>query len=174
MVFTLGRRDFLAVVIGSGDEAPRLRALADELNIADRVWFTGRISDEEALRYLSTMTICVQPDPLNALNDKSTMNKMMEYMALGKAIVAFDLVETRFSAQSAARYVSPNDEREFAKEVCNLLDDQHARDAMGASGAARFRDQLAWEYSKHELLRAYETLLGARESNGLRRARPTD
>lgn len=160
MVFTLGRRDFLAIVIGSGDALPSLQTLAKDLQIEPHVWFTGRIPDLEVRRYLSTVHVCVHPDPLRPLNDVSTMNKMMEYMALGKATVAFDLVETRFSAQAAALYVRPNDELEFAERVSWLLDHPAECKKMGEIGRNRVANALAWEYSVPELLRAYTDGLG--------------
>ena len=160
MVFTLGRRDFLAVIIGSGDAAPSLHALAKELGIEPNVWFTGRVPDLEALTYLSTVTVCVHPDPSSPLNDVSTMNKMMEYMALGKPTVAFDLLETRFSAREAALYVRGNDELEFARQVSWLLDRPTECERMGAIGRLRVANSLAWEYSVPELLRAYRDGLG--------------
>lgn len=155
MVFTLGRRDFLAIIIGSGDALAGVRALAKELEIEDYVLFTGRLSELESRKYLSAVNVCVQPDPLSPLNDKSTMNKLMEYMALGKPTVAFDLVETRFSAQDAAIYVQPNDELEFAERVSWLLDNPNVCKKMGKFGRDRVANALAWEYSAPELLRAY-------------------
>ncbi len=160
MVFTLGRTDFLAVIIGSGDAAPSLHALARELQIEPYVWFTGRIPDREARAYLSSAQVCVHPDPLSPLNNHSTMNKMMEYMALGKPTVAFDLVETRYSAQDAALYATPNDELEFARLVCRLMDDPLERERMGKAGRERVVGKLAWEYSVPELVRAYGEGLG--------------
>lgn len=162
MVFTLGRRDFLAVLIGSGDAAPSLRALAAELRIEPFVWFTGRIPDIDARTCLSTSCVCVHPDPLNPLNDRSTMNKMMEYMALGKATVSFDLKEARYSAQDAALYARPNDDLHFAQCVCWLLDRPEQGRHMGEVGRQRASGSLAWEHSVPELLRAYEQGLGLR------------
>ena len=155
MVFTLGRRDFLAIIIGSGDALPSVKALAKELEIESYVLFTGRLSELDSRKYLSAVNVCVQPDPLSPLNDKSTMNKLMEYMALGKPTVAFDLVETRFSAQDAAIYVQPNNELEFAKNVSWLLDNPGECGKMGEIGRSRVANELAWEYSAPELLRAY-------------------
>ena len=155
IVVTRGRTDFLAVIVGSGDAAPSLHKLAHELGIAANVWFTGRIPDFEARTILSTVSVCVQPDPLNPLNDKSTMNKVMEYMALGKPLVAFDLVETRFSAGEAALYAAPNDEADFARQVCWLLDNPDEGARLGALGRARVESALAWECSVSELVRAY-------------------
>jgi glycosyltransferase involved in cell wall biosynthesis len=166
MVFSLGRTDFLAVVIGSGDAAPALHALARELDIEKYVWFTGRISDADARRYLSTVAVCVQPDPLNPLNDKSTMNKVMEYMALSKPVAAFDLVETRFSAGEAGLYARPNDELEFANQVCWLLDHPEQAQRMGAWGRERVVNQLSWEHSVPHLLRAYADGLGLPAQQG--------
>jgi glycosyltransferase involved in cell wall biosynthesis len=160
MVFTLGRRDFLAIIIGSGDALSSVQALAKELQVEAHVLFTGRLSELESRKYLSAVNVCVQPDPLSPLNDKSTMNKLMEYMALGKPTVAFDLVETRFSAQDAALYVQPNDELEFAKRVCWLLDNPDECKKMGEIGRDRVANALAWEYSVPILLHAYSEGLG--------------
>jgi glycosyltransferase involved in cell wall biosynthesis len=162
MVFTLGRRDFLAIVIGSGDALAGVQALARELEIEDYVLFTGRLSELESRKHLSAVNVCVQPDPLSPLNDKSTMNKLMEYMALGKPTVAFDLVETRFSAQDAAIYVQPNNELEFAERVSWLLDNPKQCKKMGEIGRDRVANALAWEYSEPELLRVYDEGLGLR------------
>jgi glycosyltransferase involved in cell wall biosynthesis len=162
MVFTLGRRDFLAIVIGSGDALAGVQALARELKIEDYVLFTGRLSELESRKHLSAVNVCVQPDPLSPLNDKSTMNKLMEYMALGKPTVAFDLVETRFSAQDAAIYVQPNNELEFAERVSWLLDNPKQCKKMGEIGRDRVANALAWEYSEPELLRVYDEGLGLR------------
>jgi glycosyltransferase involved in cell wall biosynthesis len=157
MVFILGRRDFMAVIIGSGDALSGVKALAKELDIESYVLFTGRLSETESRKYLSAVDVCVQPDPLSPLNDKSTMNKLMEYMALGKPTVAFDLAETRFSAQESALYVRPNDESEFAKKVSWLLDNPDECKRMGEIGRDRVANTLAWEYSVPELLRVYGT-----------------
>ena len=94
--------------------------------LADVVEFTGRIPDEDVLRYLSTADVCLSPDPLNPLNDVSTMNKIMEYMAMARPIVSFDLREARVSAGDAAVYAAANDEREFARLIADLLDDPEA------------------------------------------------
>ncbi|MGH9633088.1 MAG: glycosyltransferase family 4 protein [Bryobacteraceae bacterium] len=155
LVFDLGRRDVLAVVIGNGDALASVQELAVQLQVADYIWFTGRLAEAEVRRHLSAVHVCVQPDPLSPLNDKSTMNKLMEYMALGKPTVAFDLVETRYSAQEAALYVRPNDEAEFARQVSWLLDDAAECDRMGRIGRQRVSHSLSWEFSAQELLRAY-------------------
>jgi glycosyltransferase involved in cell wall biosynthesis len=155
MVFTLGMKDILAVIIGDGDAAPALRRLAAELKIEPYVWFTGRISDKEVLEFLSSVSVCVQPDPFNPLNDRSTMNKVMEYMALGKPLVAFDLTETRFSAGDAALFAVPNDELDFAKKVAFLLQNPTEAKRLGEAGQRRVRESLAWEFSVPRLLEAY-------------------
>jgi glycosyltransferase involved in cell wall biosynthesis len=142
-------------VIGDGDSLEAVKALARELDVENYVQFTGRLPEAEVRRYLSGADLCVQPDPLSPLNDKSTMNKLMEYMALGKPTVAFDLAETRCSAADAAVYVRPNDVVEFARRVSVLLDSPDERRRMGEIGRRRVRERLAWEYSARELVRAY-------------------
>jgi glycosyltransferase involved in cell wall biosynthesis len=155
----LERRDFFCVLIGDGDERASLQKLAARLGIDDFVWFTGRISDASTLvRYLSTADICVVPDPSNPYSDRSTMVKVMEYMAVGKPIVAFDLPEHRVTAQSAAVYVQPNDETKFAEALAALIDDPARRKRMGAFGRQRVNTQLAWCYSAPALLEVYRSL----------------
>jgi glycosyltransferase involved in cell wall biosynthesis len=162
LVTTFGRRDFLAVVIGDGDAMPGLRVLARELQIEEFVMFTGRLPEQEARRYLSGAALCVQPDPSGPLNDHCTMNKLMEYMALGKATVAFELPETQFSGGEAAVYVANDDECEFARQVDRLLADPDERARRGEVGRQRVASTLAWEYSVAPLVRAYAEGLGLR------------
>ncbi|WET80182.1 glycosyltransferase family 4 protein [Amycolatopsis sp. QT-25] len=152
----VGRTDWHAVFIGSGDAFDDMVALSKELKLDDQVEFTGRISDEDLLRHLSAADVCLSPDPLNPLNDVSTMNKIMEYMAMSRPIVSFELREARVSAGEAALYAPANDEPEFAKLIAHLLDSPEQRAAMGELGRARVAGPLSWENSQKALLAAYE------------------
>lgn len=154
----LGRTDWHAVFIGSGDTFDAMVSLSRELGLADQVEFTGRIPDEDLVRYLSTADVCLSPDPHNPLNDVSTMNKVMEYMAMAKPIVSFELREARVSAGEAALYAPANDELEFAKLVRDLLEDPEERARMGKLGQARVEGALAWRESAKALLAAYATV----------------
>jgi glycosyltransferase involved in cell wall biosynthesis len=155
----LGRTDWQAVFIGSGDVFDNMVALADKLRLSDCVEFTGRIPDADLCRYLSTADVCLAPDPHNPLNDVSTMNKIMEYMAMARPIVSFDLTEARVSASDAALYAPANDEQAFAKLVARLLDDPDERRRMGAAGYARVMGPLSWQHSRAALLAAYHAAL---------------
>ncbi|MFD8531933.1 glycosyltransferase family 4 protein [Streptosporangium canum] len=152
----LGRTDWHAVFVGGGDTFEDMVAFSRELGLSDSVEFTGRIPDEDLLRYLSAADVCLAPDPLNPLNDVSTMNKIMEYMAMARPIVSFDLREARVSAGDAAVYAPANDESEFAKLIARLLDDPQERRRMGETGKARVTGPLSWERSRTALLAAYE------------------
>ncbi|MFJ2028473.1 glycosyltransferase family 4 protein [Streptosporangium sp. NPDC087985] len=152
----LGRTDWHAVFVGAGDIFEDMVAFSRELGLSDSVEFTGRIPDEDLLRYLSAADVCLAPDPFNPLNDVSTMNKIMEYMAMGRPIVSFDLREARVSAGDAAVYAPANDEPEFAKLIARLLDDPQERHRMGEAGKARVTGPLSWERSRAALLAAYE------------------
>jgi glycosyltransferase involved in cell wall biosynthesis len=151
----VGRNDWHAIFMGAGDTFDAMVALAHDLGLTDQVEFTGRVPDEDVMRCLSTADVCLSPDPLNPLNDVSTMNKVMEYMAMSRPIVSFDLREARVSAGDAAVYATPNDESEFAKLVAQLLDDEPTRRRMGNIGRERVRGPLSWENSKVALLQAY-------------------
>ena len=157
----VGRTDWHAVFVGSGDAFEDMVALSAKLGLANQVEFTGRISDEDLVRYLSTADVCLSPDPLNPLNDVSTMNKVMEYMAMSKPIVSFELREARVSAGDAAVYAPANDEAEFAALVSRLLDDPEERVRMGKLGQARVAGPLSWENSAKALIAAYEHALGS-------------
>ena len=155
----VGRADWHAVFVGAGDTFDEMVTLSRELGLADDVEFTGRIPDEDLLRYLSTADVCLAPDPMNPLNDVSTMNKIMEYMAMARPIVSFDLREARVSAGDAAVYAPANDESEFAKRIAALLDDPAERRRMGELGQARVSGPLSWENSRKALLAAYDAAL---------------
>jgi len=159
LVGELGRHDVKFVLVGGGPALAGLRELKSGLGLDQIVEFTGRVSDHLLCRYLSTADICLDPDPYTEWADKSTMNKIMEYMAFGKPVVAFDLKENRYSAREAAVYATPNDVREFASLIAELLDDEQRRKKMGAYGSARVRSELAWSYSAPNLLAAYKTVL---------------
>ena len=158
LAFTLGRKDFYCVAIGIGDAFEHLKITADTLGLNDYIWFTGFVSDEDLVRYLSSADICLDPNPSNPLNDVSTWIKVMEYMAVGKPIVSFDLKETRVTAQEAAVYVPPNDELAFAQQIALLMDRPDLRNKMSAFGRRRIEEELAWNVVSENLLRAYVSL----------------
>ena len=162
LLYDLDRDDFFVVLIGKGDAWASMKGLASQYGLEKHVWFTGRVADADLIRYLSTADICVDPDPSNPFNDRCTMIKMMEYMALGKPIVAFDLPEHRVTARRAALYVRPNDELEFARALVRLMDDPICRRKMGAFGRRRIETELAWHYCVPHLLSAYRTLVAER------------
>ena len=117
--------------------------------------FTGRVTDAELVRYLSTADVCLSPDPGNGFNEHHTMNKTMEYMAFELPVVAFDLRETRVSAGEAAVYVTPNDVHAYAEAIVELVDDEQTRSLMGKLGRARVEQELAWSYQERAYLDVY-------------------
>jgi glycosyltransferase involved in cell wall biosynthesis len=158
IVFDHGRSDVHFGLVGGGTALEKMKALALELGIADFVTFTGRVPDRVLLALLNTADVCVNPDTANEMNDKSTMNKIMEYMALGKPVVQFDLTEGRFSAQDASLYARPNDSVDLAAKILELLDDPMRRAAMGEIGRRRVENELEWRHEAPKLLAAYEAL----------------
>jgi glycosyltransferase involved in cell wall biosynthesis len=158
----LGREDIAFTLIGKGDCFNELVALRDELGLAGHVEFTGRAPDDLVAHILSTADIGLSPDPKNPLNDLSTMNKTMEYMAFELPVVAFDLHETRVSAADAAIYVKPNDVADYAEAIADLMDDEPRRSRMGELGRARIEEKLAWSHQKRAYLEVYQGLLAGR------------
>jgi glycosyltransferase involved in cell wall biosynthesis len=153
------RHDALFVLIGDGSERQLLKTAAHSRGLDSCVKFTGRIPDSEVCAYFSTADIGVAPDPKNAMNDKSTMNKILEYMGYGLPVVLYDLTEGRRSALDAALYARPNDPVDFAEKVLALLDSQSLRREMGQRGRKRIEENFNWETDKQVLLQAYETVL---------------
>ena len=162
-VKNLGRTDIHFTCVGGGPGLAGLRVMLKQKNLEDIVNFTGRIPDKELLEVLSTSDVCVNPDKPCEMNDVSTMIKIMEYMALGKPIVQFDLKEGRFSAGEAALY-SDNDDLvpDFAAKILWLLEHPEERQRMGEFGRRRVEQQLAWEYSVKNLLAAYQRVFEKR------------
>ena len=161
IIISLQRTDVHFGLVGGGTELEKLKRYADELGISDYVTFTGRVPDQELLEMLCTADICVNPDIANEMNDMSTMNKIMEYMALAKPIVQFDLTEGRVSAGRASLYARKNDEVDMAEKIVSLLDDPVKRKEMGDFGRNRVIQELEWEYEAPKLLAAYEALFSS-------------
>lgn len=149
-------------VVGGGPKLEAMKELASSRGLANAFTFYGRVSDEVLLDVLNTADVCVNPDRATELNDKSTMNKIMEYMALGKPIVQFDLHEGRQSAAGASLYAKPDDPRDFAAKIELLLSQPAKRERMGGLGRERIRLRLSWEHSAPRLLAAYDRLVAGR------------
>lgn len=161
----LGRRDVQCVLMGGGPHQPAIARYAEEIGVHDICTFTGRVSDEVLCEVLSSADLGIDPDPLTPWSDKSTMNKIVEYMFFGLPVVGYDLHEARVSAGEAGLFVEANSERALADGIARLLDDAPGRARMAAAGRRRVRTELAWSYSVPPLLDAYEhafSLLGAR------------
>lgn len=152
----LHRDDIFWGVVGGGPHLEALRKQSHEMGLDDILEFTGRVSDEVLLDYLNTADVCVNSDEYNAMNDKSTMNKILEYMALGKPIVQFDLTEGRFSAQEASLYAEPNNAIDMADKIIQLLDNPAKRKEMSEYGRQRIVNELSWEHTSRALLEGYD------------------
>jgi glycosyltransferase involved in cell wall biosynthesis len=154
------KKSFFCIIVGSGDALPGLKLLAEELHISDYINFTGWINGQEKVRsYLNSMDICVAPEPSDPYNRSSTAAKVMEYMAVGKPVVSFDLPEHHYSAQEAALYAQPDDEMDFARQIALLMDSPDDRKKLGEAGLKRIKNVLAWEHQAEALLTMYRYLL---------------
>jgi len=153
------RQDTHFVLVGGGAELPMLRAVVTERGLASFVTFTGQVPYAHVAAYLSSADIGVAPDPKTPMNDKSTMIKILEYMAFGLPVVLFDLQEGRRIAGSAALYASPNDPVDFAHQIMRLLNCEQLRRELGTCGRRRVEDCLNWQVEQSTLIEAYETAL---------------
>ncbi len=153
-----GARDDVGfVLIGDGDEYAALRAQATRLRLDDHVEFTGRVHDLATIgAALGACDVCACPDPKNAFNDLSSMNKIVEYMALGKAVVGFDLRESVRTLAGGGTLVADGRPAALAAGLRELLDDPARREALGQQNRRRFEQELCWEQQIVALRAAYE------------------
>jgi glycosyltransferase involved in cell wall biosynthesis len=154
------RSDWRAVFVGEGDAVPEAQRLSEEVGLNGLVEFTGWVSGDRLIEMLSTLDVCVAPNPKTPLNEVSTMVKLLEYMAMSKPVVAYDLPETRRTAREAAVYATPDDPASLAARIEELLDDPEQRAQMGAVGRNRIETVLSWEHAERQLLAAYERAYG--------------
>jgi glycosyltransferase involved in cell wall biosynthesis len=165
LVLNRGRTDIHFCLIGSGPMVEGLKRLASDLKVQDYVEFTGRIPDTELIERLSSCDVCVDPDPMNPLNNKSTMNKILEYMALERPIVQYDLVEGKRSAGDASLYAEPDNIQDFATQIEILLSKPDVRLQMGRIGLRRMLEQLEWKHQVPKLLKAYANAFQSTKNN---------
>jgi glycosyltransferase involved in cell wall biosynthesis len=158
VVCTCQRTDVQFVVMGAGPSLETARQACAQMHLSEFVTFTGRVDDTTLFKVLSTADVCVNPDRPNAMNEMSTMNKIMEYMALSKPIVQFDLAEGRVSAQAASLYARKTDTADFGNKILELIDDPDRRREMGSYGRRRVLDELSWEHEEPKLIAAYEAV----------------
>lgn len=158
IVYEKKRTDIHFGLVGGGTSLDEMKEYAKQIEVDPYVTFTGRVPDQEMLEMLNTADVCVNPDIYNEMNDKSTMNKIMEYMALGKAIVQYDLKEGRFSAQEASLYAKKNDINDLAEKIIELIDAPDLREVMSTYGRKRVINELSWSYEEPKLLMAYDAV----------------
>ncbi|HBM5401544.1 TPA: glycosyltransferase family 4 protein [Enterococcus faecium] len=155
---TLNRNDIFWGIVGGGPHVAALREMCSKMGLDDCVEFTGRVPDQQLLDYLNTADVCVNSDTYNSMNDKSTMNKILEYMALAKPIVQFELTEGHYSAQEASLYAEQNNAKDMADKIIYLLENPDVRKKMGEFGRNRVINELSWEHTSEALLEGYEKL----------------
>jgi glycosyltransferase involved in cell wall biosynthesis len=160
VVHDLGREDVSFTFMGAGDCFGEIVALRHSLGLQDYVELPGRVPDETVIDVLSTADVGLSPDPKNPLNDVSTMNKTLEYMAFGMPVVAFDLKETRVSANGAGSYVDSGDVAAYARAIVELLDDRDKREDMGREGRLRIEKELGWPHQRDAYIAVYDRLVG--------------
>jgi len=149
------RKDVQFAIIGDGTELEKIKSLSKKMGLEDYVDFYGRVNDEKMVDILNTADICVNPDRPTEMNNLSTMNKIMEYMALKKPIVQFNLKEGKLSAQNASLYAENTSTTDFANKIIWLLDHKEERIKMGEIGYTRIINTLSWEHESQNLLNIY-------------------
>ena len=165
IVHVEGRDDIGCVIIGDGPDYDRLRAMSEDLKLTEHIEFTGYMSGAPLLQTLSACDIGVIPDPPNVCNDKLSMNKVFEYMALGMPFVQFDLEQAKIDAGDAAHIVPDSTPECLAQGMMDLLADPERRAQMTAYATDRAKREFHWDIEKHSMLDAYRTLLKPKEQS---------
>jgi glycosyltransferase involved in cell wall biosynthesis len=155
----LQRNDIQFAIVGGGSDLENLKQLSAKMELNEYVDFYGRVPDDLLIAVLNSSDVCVNPDKPTEMNNLSTMNKIMEYMALKKPVVQYDLKEGRFSAQDSSLYAKNGDTTDFALKIMQLIDDAELRNKMGNYGYSRVLNELSWEYEKEKLLGFYTRIL---------------
>ncbi len=158
LIHKRGRKDVSAVLMGHGDYAPVLHALSHQLELDEYITFTGWTKVEDVVRYLSAMDIGLSPDPKNGISEYCTLTKVLEYMAMEKPFVSFDLAETHLMAQESGLYATPNVVEEYVDKLEILLDDEDLRRELGRVGRGLIEREYNWDYTREYLLEAYGML----------------
>ena len=153
------RSDTEFLIIGDGTGLNALKEVTIRAGLDRHVHFTGYLTGDDLISALDSADVCVVPEPATPLTDRSTLVKTMEYMAMGKPVVQYDLTEARITAADTALYAKRNDESDLADKIVYLLDNPETRRALGARAARRVREQLAWDHQIPGLLAAYEAAL---------------
>ena len=154
--------DLHVVIVGFGPALADMQRDVAARGLAGHFSFAGALYAEGLLAALNAVDIGVSPDPRNAMNDISTMNKVMEYMTLEKPVVQFDLTEGRASAGEASLYARANDPLDFAAKIADLIADPARGQAMGRAGRLRVLERLSWDHSVPHLLAAYDRVFAKR------------
>lgn len=162
LVRKLDHRDVHFVIIGFGPQLDEVKRDVKSRGLERYFTFTGALFGDEMLAALNAVDIGIAPDPKNAMNDISTMNKVMEYMTLEKPVVQFDLTEGRASADAASLYAAANDPKDFASKIAWLIENPEEGHKMGQIGRARVLENLSWKHSVPHLLAAYERIFAKR------------
>jgi glycosyltransferase involved in cell wall biosynthesis len=156
-----GRNDIHAVVVGDGPARHSVSELAISLGLADAMTFTGYLSGAELLAALSAFDIGIIPDPVNAYNDKISMNKVFEYSALGVPSIAYELYETRRLLGATARYAEDATPAGLAHACLSLIEDDAMRLACGRQAKALADERFQWSHESQKYVAAYERLARA-------------
>ena len=153
------RDDVQFAIVGGGTELAGIKELTKKMGLQNYIDYYGRVDDETMVNILNTADVCVNPDKPTEMNNLSTMNKIMEYMALKKPIVQYDLKEGRISAQKASLYAVNTSPEDFAEKIIWLLDQPAIRNEMGAFGYNRVLNELSWEFESKKLVEFYKKVL---------------
>ena len=149
--------DVHLTVVGDGDARPALETALAESGVSEDVTITGWVTPDRVRALIQEADICVDPAPPTTLNQRSTMIKLTEYLALGKPTVAYDLLEARRTAARAARLVEPGDPAAFAEQIATLAEDSDQRAELSQRAHERGRE-LTWDRSERALIETYATI----------------
>ena len=141
LVHDLGRKDCSFAILGDGETLDDITSQVARLGLEPWVHFPGWLTEEQVFSYLASADLGLD----TSLAADISPVKILEYMAFGVPVVAFDLQETRVMSEGASALVPAPDVEAYARELAALLDDSERRAHLGELGRMRVQTEHAWE-----------------------------
>jgi glycosyltransferase involved in cell wall biosynthesis len=164
-----GRGDVGFALVGPGDVHEELTAEIAARGLGDVIHLSGAVGDEMVRSYMATADVCVGVDVSNSFNALAAMRKILEYMAMGRAVAQYPLIEMRGLCGDTTAYAEDGDPADLARVIGELLDDDGERERLGREARERVEAGLMWHDQVPQLLAAVETALEPRAQSSRRR-----
>ena len=152
----LARHNIQFLVVGDGMGMEDLLKTLNQDDLAGYFTFTGTVPHDEVPEYIAAMDICLMPRS----NRQGSPMKLLEYGAMGKAMVAPNLgpIQDIFCHGDTAYLFEPENVPEMAAAVSALADDVHLRTSMGAAARRHILAHHTWRKNAERITEIYHQI----------------